>query len=292
MHYHCKPQIKLKLSFFEHIMNISNILPNILLFITILYLPLLCNSACNNGQSLTRLDDIKNGKCDDMGLHCNYFSEWGSQNSLTDKYELYCRLNNICNVSNSCLDIDITLSTDSCNQLSTDGNNALLIYIETNEINALTDSEIYCPLYNQNNYQTNIAILIQINILISMVMIKHLSIYSYSRYLKLDLKCDFRDGSMCIKHSVILCGDYEENTQDTCWIKYDIDNDIRGKTPSKCRDNMFPYYDYNFNTTSRKIEYINTTNINMDAGEVSADMANIYLNKNNAGNRALTANVV
>eukprot|EP01083_Nonionella_stella_P237818 833932_1 len=254
MHYHCKPQIKLKLSFFEHIMNISNILPNILLFITILYLPLLCNSACNNGQSLTRLDDIKNGKCDDMGLHCNYFSEWGSQNSLTDKYELYCRLNNICNVSNSCLDIDITLSTDSCNQLSTDGNNALLIYIETNEINALTDSEIYCPLYNQNNYT----------------------------HPHCDINID--------NHSVILCGDYEENTQDTCWIKYDIDNEIRGKTPLKCRDLMFPYYDYNFNTTSRKIEYINTTNINMDAGEVSADMANIYLNENNAGNGALTAN--
>eukprot|EP01084_Bolivina_argentea_P312111 540319_1 len=140
-------------------MNISNILHNILLFITILYLPLLCNSTYNNCQSLTRLDDIKNGKCDDMCLHCNYFSEWGSQNSLTDKYELHCLSNNICiltcNVSNSCLDIDITLSTDtiliidcistdSCNQLSTHGNNALLIYIETNKINALTDSEIYC----------------------------------------------------------------------------------------------------------------------------------------------------
>eukprot|EP01084_Bolivina_argentea_P312110 540318_1 len=138
-------------------MNISNILHNILLFITILYLPLLCNSTYNNDQSLTRLDDIKNGTCDDMDLHCNYVSDWGPQNSLTDKYELYCRLNNICNVSNSCLDIDITLSTDtiliiycistySCTQLSTctDGNNALLIYIETNEINALTDSEIYC----------------------------------------------------------------------------------------------------------------------------------------------------
>eukprot|EP01084_Bolivina_argentea_P312109 540317_1 len=115
-------------------MNISNIL-------------LLCNSTCNNDQSLT-LDDIKNGKCDDMCLHCNYFSEWGSQISLTHKYELYCQ-------SNPCLDIDIILSTDtiliidcistdSCNQLSTHGNNALLIYIETNKINALTDSEIYC----------------------------------------------------------------------------------------------------------------------------------------------------
>eukprot|EP01084_Bolivina_argentea_P312112 540320_1 len=127
-------------------MNISNILHNILLFITILYLPLLCNSTYNNGQSLTLLDDIKNGKCDDMCLHCNYFSDWGSQNSLTDKYELHCRSNNICiltcNVSNSCLDIGITLSTDSCNQLSTHGNNALLIYIETNKITALTDSEI------------------------------------------------------------------------------------------------------------------------------------------------------
>ncbi len=87
--------------------------------------------------------------------------------------ELYCRSNNICiltcDVSHSCHDIDITvstdtiliidcISTDSCNQVSTDGNNALLICIETNEINALTDSEIYCPLYNQNNY-TNTCII-------------------------------------------------------------------------------------------------------------------------------------
>eukprot|EP01084_Bolivina_argentea_P312108 540316_1 len=104
-------------------MNISNILHNILLFITIFYIPLLCNSTYNNNNNdksltLTRLDDIytliesgdiKNGKCDDMCLHCNYFSDWGSKNSLTNRYELYCGSNNICiltcNVSNSCLDI-------------------------------------------------------------------------------------------------------------------------------------------------------------------------------------------
>ncbi len=170
-----------------------------------------------------------------IGSNCNFFPGWGDKNSM-DRHEL----NNVCILRcptlDSCHDTDMHLSVNMALIMNVKiFDDALLIYIAANGINSITNSEIYCPLLNGNNYAKTCVIessCIAIDNFIpidghinEIAMTEHVSIYSGNGYLNLDLGCDFEYENMCtklLKYSILLCDNSVYDVQDICWIDYDM----------------------------------------------------------------------
>eukprot|EP01083_Nonionella_stella_P104902 301217_1 len=159
--------------------------------------------------------------------------------------------------ANSALIIDC-VDHKSCDEVWVHGAEAYFVYMEGNDPHSIFHSQVQCPIQSEHD----ISCIIHGNCIdingashcrqeYDTPIISYLSIYSYTGYSDLQLKCDEDDteskqGAWCFdENNVILCGAQPQSQ--TCWIEYDTqykqyicDGDDLARNVSKCSDQMPP----------------------------------------------------